>query len=305
MKNKDNKNLPQVIDPDTGEILEPTGTMPELLALEQQIETGKDNMRMGALLIGMALKTISENHLYFFRGCDTMKDYYEKNVGISQRSAERYLQLARSFSEPVLKQLRDAGASHKKIIDLSKNTNLKAAIEAGDIEIDGGQLVYPDGTVEDIDTAVDRIRKEITLEAEKEKQKMRLQMDNLSQQVNGQKEAARLLNEEIQRQVDYNTELKEAMNKLAMRKDLNAEVMALVVHKREAIELIQETTPEILQLIGQVENIPKDLIDAELAGQVSFFLSALEGALQRCRDEFEIHMFIPGKKERPLDVVPE
>jgi len=305
MKNKDTKNLPQVIDPDTGEILTPNGNMLSLRALEQQIEMGKNNMRMGAMLIGIALKSIRDDNLFILCGCETMKDYCEKYVGISQRSAERYLQLASSFSEPVLKQLTDEGVPQKKILDLSKNRDLKAAIEAGDIEIDGGQFVYPDGTVEDIDAAVDRIRKEVAREAEKDKEKMRFQVDNMSRQVKGQKDAARLLEDEITRQKEHIEELNAAISKLATRKDIKAEAMALVLHKREAVELIEENTPAILKLIGQIENIPKDLIDAELAGQISFFLSALEAALQRCRDEFEIHMFIPGKKERPLDVVPE
>jgi chromosome segregation ATPase len=274
-----------------------------LLTQEQQILLGKNQMRMGAVLIATALKTIRDERLYAVRGCDSMTDYCNKYLDFSQRSIERYLKLADSFAPQILQKLQELGIT--KILDLAKDAQLKRAIESGEIEIEGGKFVYKDGTTEEIQSVVARIRDELRAEMSQETLKLRAHITQLKNRISAHAEVCQNYEEQLAEQREYIAKLEQSVRTLAERKDADPRALVLITQKKEAIELITSHTEKIRAMLGEISNLPKEIVDAEVAGTIAFCVSSTEAALQFCRDEWQAYFFIPGKHERPIDVVPE
>jgi hypothetical protein len=62
---------------------------------------------------------------------------------------------------------------------------------------------------------------------------------------------------------------------------------------------------EALKHLASIDNIPKDLVDAELGGRMALAISSIEAGCERIRDNWGMILWIPGKTERATDVVPE
>lgn len=284
-----------VKDPETGTILQFSEEEKlELLFCERQ-------MKVGFMQIAIALKTVRDKKLYLLRECDSMRTYIEDFVHFSYRHAHRLMRLADTFGDARVDILESF--SQDSLLEIAQNPAVASDLNGADV-VDG-EVRLPDGEVLPLVEFTARIRREIKRAAEKTEGKLQRRIDVMSAAIKTKDDAIAHYEHAISEENDRARKLEKTIETLSIRKDLDAHILTFITHKKEAVRLIDEITPQVLELLGRVDGIPKDLVDAELAGQVSFFLAAVESAVQRIRENYQPYFWIPGKSKRPDDVVPE
>lgn len=293
-KKKDVVLADSVKDPETGKLIHfSEEEKRDLLFCERQ-------MKVGFMQIAIALKTIRDRRLYLLRECDSMRAYVEEYVQFSYRHAHRLMHLADTFGDAKTDLLESF--SQDTLLAIAQNPAVASDLNGADV-VDG-EVRLPDGEVLPLEEFTARIRREIQRNAEKKEDKLQRRIDTIAAEVKTKNEALAHYERLIADGNEREKRLEETIESLSVRKDLDAHILAYITHKNDAVRLIADCTPAALELLGRVDGIPRDLVDAELAGQVSFFLAAIETAVTRIRESFRPFFWIPGETERPDDVVP-
>ncbi|MFA5518836.1 MAG: hypothetical protein WDA74_06215, partial [Spirochaetota bacterium] len=103
-----------ILDVETGEVINTADAESRLVIFEQQIASG-------CIQIALALKTIRDENLYLAR-CNSMAEYIEKYLPISLKHAQKHLQIADAFNSKALKRFR--GAPMNMLLEISRNEEL-------------------------------------------------------------------------------------------------------------------------------------------------------------------------------------
>ena len=263
----------QLIDSETGEIINTTDMERRLVFLEQQIG-------LSAMQIAQALKEVKDERLYLCRGYKSMKEYVEDCLPLSLSAVKRYLQIADSFSEKAMQKL--AGTPIKLLLEISRNEELKEEANSEDAE------------------ANDVIKKARELE----KRKYAKKLSEYEEIIDGKEVLLGDLRDTVKEKNAKIEELRGALEKMATQKGIDPGRLIFVQQKVDALALIEESISFNHRMLGDISNIPHELIDAEVAGRLSIAVASIETSLGIIKNTFFAQL-VPVVTDNEFDLVPE
>lgn len=238
--------------------------------LEQQIAINVTQM-------SFALKEMRDSKFYLLRGCDSFSEYCQNIIQLSRGQAYRYITLATAFNENTLQNLSSGGLSFKKLLDLSKETEVVDGLNAAEIE--GDKVVYEDGTSESLQDVIARVKNKAKKENADALQKQKNLVDLKTEHINKIEEQKREKDEEI-------SELKQGIENLSKMKDVDVSRLNYIKSQDEAAMLIDEVMAETGQQLGSICKILPELIDARLASKFAAMMASVEAALGNIREQY-------------------
>lgn len=263
----------EIIDDEYGEVLNSADTESRLVFFEQQIASG-------CIQIALALKIIRDEKLYLAR-CSYMKEYVETYLPMSLRNAEKHLQIADAFSSQALEKFSKLKKTPLTLLlEISRNDELLE--EAND----------PDSEADEI------VRKA----REQERKKFQKKLEKNDDVIRGQDAILTDLRDRVNDKDEEIAKLKDTIQDLIGKKDVDPSRVVFITQKKEAIGVIDESMVQILDSLGTLNSIPHDLLDAELSGKLSQCIAAVEAGVRRLRDFYSSYVVTPLDFS---DVVPE
>lgn len=271
-------------------ILPKSAAEPEsrLIMIEQQIA-------LGYIQVALGLKTIRDEQLYRVYDFDSMQSYCLDRLKMSPRHMHRHLVIADAFGEKVLGKIAKSNVPMNALLAMAKDEELTENIEGMDVEQD--KVVYNDGTFEPLSSVISR-----ALEREKKTSKKKL---NEAQGVISSKET--LLEDyktRVQEEKAENEKLKKVIQELTLRKDIDPGRLVFITQKREAMNLLDESSTVLIRTFGNISGIPHELLDAEVTMRLAEIVASIESGIQRIREEYGPAVFIPDTK-MPSGFIPE
>jgi len=260
-----------IIDAETGELLDREAAEKHLLFLEQQIS-------LGCIQIALALKVIRDNHFYLLRGFNSMKDYIEQSLTMSEVHAKRYLLIADSFSDMALQKLSNANLT--SLIAIAKNEDL----------LEEAHTENPDTN--------ELIRKA----RERERKKVKTELEGKEARIDQQDEQIHHLRERIDEKDAEIDKLRHTVQELAIKREIDPAEFVFVTQKKEAIATVQAVYHITAQKLSLLQRIPHELMDAELSAQLAHALSALKTALYNVENTFFVQL---TKANDNIGILPE
>lgn len=260
----------EILDEETGEIINTAEIEARLLFFEQQAA-------LGFIQTATAFKIIRDERLYLARAA-SMKDYintYFKTLSL--RTVELYLQIADAFSGHALEKF--TGTPMKLLLEIARNDELLD--EANDPESDADEVVKK--------------------AREQEKRKFQKKLDKVEEINRGQEALLNDLHERLDEKDDEIDKLKSSIQTLINRKDVDPSKVVFITQKKEASGIIDESMVQILTSLGMLNAIPHELLDAELSGKLSQCISAIDAGVRRLRDFYSSYVVTPADH---ADLVP-
>lgn len=267
MAKKKNELVPAVIDSEmqaeivndeTGEVFNRADVESRLVFFEQQIASG-------CIQIALALKTIRDEKLYLAR-CKSMTQYMEEFIPISLKHAEKHLQIADAFSGGALEKYKKTPMN--LLLEIARNDELLK--EANDPE-------------SEVDEVIRRAK-------EQEKKKLQKKLDKNDEVIRGQEALLADLRGRMREKDEEIHKLKNSIQSLISKKDIDPSKIVFMTQKKEAMGVIDECMVQILDCLGTLNNIPYDLLDAELSGKLSQCVSAVEAGVRRLVDFYSSYI---------------
>lgn len=268
---------------------------------EKVLQYCEQQMKIGFLQVAFSLKTIRDERLYFLRDCKNMLQYVEEYLDFSYRHTKRFLLIADNFHSAKTDILEKF--SQGTLLELTRHPELAAEVQGAEVE--EGEVRLPDGEVMGLREFVNKVTREVRKEAEVREDKLRRRMDALTTETKGKKTALECAYADLEKAQENIHRLEAAIQDLAERKDVDIRKLTFITQKKEAIGLLMTSQVDALKLFGEVDGLPRELIDAEVAGHLQFFISTVETSIERLRQSYEPCLWLAGKKDRPADVVPE
>jgi len=259
------------VDDETGELITfSPDDENELLSIEQ-------NITFNYIQLSLGLKTIRDRKLYLLRA-DSMKDYCQEFLRMSYSHMHRYLKIADAFTYKSLEKFSETPM--RILLEISRDENLLE--EAND----------PESDVNDI----------IKKAREQERKKLKKKMDEMEEVIDGKETLLEGLRDIVDRKDEEIARLKNALENIATKKGIDADQLVFVTQKQEALALIEESFTTILKHLGYMNNIPQELMDAELTTRLTFTVSAIKAGLHRIEDAF-FHQIVSANDE--IALIPE
>ncbi len=259
----------EILDVATGEIINTDNAESRLVFFEQQIASG-------CIQIALALKAIRDEQLYILR-CRSMSEYIEEYLPMPLRNAKRHLQIADAFSGKALEKFKKTPMT--LLLEISRNDELLE--EANDPESDA-------------DDVVKKAR-------EQEKRKYQKKLEKSDEVIKGQDALLKNLRDRLNEKDDEIGKLKGSIQGLISKKDIDPAKIVFITQKKEAFGVIDESMIQILNCLGTLNNIPYDLLDAELSGKLSQCMAAIEAGIRRLHDFYSSYVVTPADN---ADLVP-
>ncbi|MBN2157890.1 MAG: hypothetical protein JW807_00740 [Spirochaetes bacterium] len=251
----------------------------------------------------VALRNIANRKLYLLHDCPTMKDYLMEYYKKSYRHALRLLFITDKINPDKLTDLTEIPMT--KLLEIARDDGMVDKINEGDASLDADKVVYADGTFESLDDVIARAKREAKREEGKERDKLKAKIEKANNKLSGKDFMLKNLEDQLQESIDRTKRLEESLQSLMSEKGVDPKTIVFITHKKQAVELIDESMREALKRLADIDNIPKDLVDAELGGRMALAVSSVEAACERIRDNWGMILWLPGKVEHPTDVVPE
>jgi hypothetical protein len=254
-----------VTDPATGrEITMPLDAIDRLETLESQLVFSHIN-------ISLVLKTIRDEKYYLLRDYECMQDYCVSCLHMSASSVKRYLALADRYSADLLKKLSNSNISISKLLLENKNNATDGDTH---VELEGDIIVYSDGTREQLDSFLSRIEKKPRVDKE-----ISIKLEAKDTIIRSYEEKLGKSSEKIER-------LEKTVQHLVEKKDIDPSTVTFITQKREACDELHGNMQKALEAMGCIDNIPRDLVDAELAGFFMTAVTSMEIALERLKNNW-------------------
>lgn len=266
------------------------GAEPEsrLIMIEQQIA-------LGYVQVALGLKTIRDEQLYVVYNFDSMQSYCLERLKMSPRHMHRHLQIADAFGEKVLGKIAKSNVPMNALLAMAKDQELAENIEGMDVEQD--KVVYSDGTFEPLSGVISRA-------LEREKKNAKKKLDDASNVISSKEALLEDYKTRIQEEKSENEKLKKVIQELTLRKDIDPGRLVFITQKREAMNLLDESSTVLVRTFGNIGGIPHELLDAELTMRLAEIVASIEAGVQRIREEYGPAVFIPDAK-MPSGFIPE
>lgn len=251
----------------------------------------------------VALRNIANRKLYLLRDCASMKDYLMEYYNKSYTHAKRLLFITGKINPERLTDLTEVPMT--KLLEIARNDGVVDMLNDGEANVEGDRVVYADGSFESLDDVVNRAKREVRREEEHAQEKLKVKLGKQKDVLDGKDFMLKNLENQLQESIDRASRLEESLQSLMSEKGVDPKTIVFVTHRKQAVDLIDESMREALKRMAAIDNIPKDLVDAELGGHMALAVSAVEAACERIRDNWGMILWLPGKHGRPVDVVPE
>jgi hypothetical protein len=257
----------------------------------------KSQMKDSLAAVGLSLRTIRDQKYYLMDDCGSMSEWLLNTWGSSIRTAQRLLEVADAFdSIPNANEIMSLPLTH--LLTMKKDPATMEALRSGDLQIDDGHAILPTGETMDLPSFVRKIKKETETE-------IRSKESRLKEQLNNSKEATHTMEEALEKSEAEKAEiigklktLEKTINDLMQKKDLDGMRVAFVTQRDEAAVLLDDSMTIILDHLGQIDNIPHDLVDGKLAGHFGRTLAGIESAMERIRDRWSPIIYTPTGGDR-------
>ena len=251
----------------------------------------------------VALRNIANRKLYLLHDCPTMKDYLMEYYKKSYRHALRLLFITNKINPDKLTDLTEIPMT--KLLEIARDDGMVDMINDGEANIEADKVVYADGTFESLNDVIARTKREAKREEDQERDKLKSKIDKANTKLSGKDFMIKNLEDQLQESIDRTKRLEESLQSLMSEKGVDPKTIVFITHKKQAVELIDESMRDALKRLADIDNVPKDLVDAELGGRMALAVSSVEAACERIRDNWGMILWLPGKVERPTDLVPE
>jgi len=267
-------------------------------AQQAQFHSIKDQIKSNLHQIGLCLRDVRDHKYYLIDDCQSFNEWLIGMFGNGIRTAQRMLEIADAFGDmPNAGELMDQSVSG--LLALKKDPEMMEALKKGEIEISEGHVILPGGETVDLPSFIRSFQKKVEQDSKGKEGKLKSALNN-------SKEAVNTLNQALNQSEDEKRELHEKINSLEKtlqdvmgKKDLDGMRIAFVTHRDEASELLDESFTAILDRLGQIDNIPPDLVDAKLAGHMGRAIAGIDAAIERLRDRWSPIIYThPGEEQR-------
>ncbi len=250
----------------------------------------------------VALRNIANRKLYLLRDCVSMKDYLMEYYKKSYSHANRLLYLTSKINTERLPDFN--GIPMTRLLEISKDDALVGMINDGDASVEIDRVIYSDGTTESLSDLIARTKREAKREEGQDRDKLQKKIDKQKEILDGKSHMLERLYEQLEESKTHTRQLEESLQSLISEKGIDPKTIVFITHKKQAVDLIDETRREILKSLGAIDNIPKDLVDAEIGGMLGLTIAAIDAASERIRDNWGAVLWLPGQSEKPHDLVP-
>ncbi len=277
----------------------------EVISITPEMQTKLNTLEFGIISnwvqTAISLKTIKDEKLYLVRSDswgEYVREYLHESLGFSERQVSRHLQIASTYSEKVL-QKASKGTPMQSLIDISRDPQLVEQFNEGEVEIDGDRVVYADGTFDSLSAVRERVRKETAKKYQK-------QLEAKEIQAKGQDAMLSDYRERLQSMHDEQEQLRSTIKKLVSDKGIDPKTIVFVTQKREAISLIEQHGAKIIELLGDLSNIPQELLDADVTARLTSTIAMMQAGTVRLKEHYGSTVWVPSMTDMPTDdVVPE
>jgi hypothetical protein len=251
----------------------------------------------------VALRNIANRMLYLLRDCESMKDYLMEYYNKSYSHAKRLLFITGKIDSDRLTDLSEIPMT--KLLEIARDPGMADMINDGEANIEGDRVVYSDGSFEPLDDAIARAKREAKREEEREREKLKTKIGRQKDVIEGKDFLLKRLEGELAESAERTRRLEDSIQSLMSEKGVDPKTIVFVTHRKQAVEVIDESMREALRHMAAIDNVPRDLVDAELGGHMARAVAAVEAACERIRDSWGAVLWLPGRHDRPSDVVPE
>lgn len=278
-------------DHETGEVVTLTEEDRNQLILAEQ------QLAWNWIQFSLSLKIIRDRRLYLFRS-PSLRDYCIEHLRLSPRHIYRHLQVADTFSETTLKKISKSNVPMTNLLQLARDESIVEQLNDGRAQIDDDRVVYADGTSEPLAEALERVR-------EAERKTARKKLDDVRDAADKKDILIKDYRERIAERDGKIDELKKTIQELATHNDVDPERYVFVTQKKEALEMLDQAEYQLLSVFSAVNAIPHELLDSDLTFKLGGVIAAIEAGAQRVREQYGVAVWLPGKNNKPGDLVPE
>ena len=270
----------EIIDPETGEVVH---FSPDAESILVECER---RIKHAAIEMGFVFRRIRDEKLYLLRNCATMEEYLLR-TGLAVRTGQMYMQIAdRIHMLPDSDALLQAPPA--QIIKLIKDERAFTMLKSGDVSVQEGKVVRVDpASGEMIEMPIPEFLKEQRAAWAIENAKKKETSDEELLKLKEMRKTWKTAHEEYrQKEIElyHRIEgLEQTIRKLTSP-ETDPNDLVIVTTRKQAIDMLHRASVDILEYCGQIERIPIELVDAELAGAISRTLSAIEAGLSRVNE---------------------
>ena len=291
----------KITDPETGTEL--TFTAAEQFALNE----AKRQIKGDLCSIAFKLRDIRDRKLYLLDECSSMQQWLLGNFQGSYSTFKNLMRVADAFyavPDPERVSLMTQPITH--LLLYARHEETREAIEQGEVGFDDeGMVVIEKGgetTRIPVTEFVGQIRKEITDEIGDKATKANDQFKKQKTITATKQQLVEHQDQQIEELQQKITTLEATITEMS-HGEVDPAKLVQVTHRNEAIELLQDCPMQIVQLLGRIDNLNPDLVDAEVAGHFTRGLATVEAALSRIRDSWGRVLWV-GPEGDSIPVVP-
>ena len=275
-----------VIDPETGSEIQVTDEMRvALMTVEQQ-------MRQSFMMLGLALRTVRDQRLYLLRACGSMEEYLIEYFSGSVRAGKQLIQVADRFHDMPDKE-QFFSLPKAQLLELAGHPETMDQFRDGEMAVESGLVTLPDGELVTFEALVNRLRAELKDEQATTEKKLNKKINDLKQKVGGKDQTIENLNQQVLELNEDVDRRSATIQDLLQSKDIDPDKIVLITTRKKAVSVLEDRGRMIRHMLGEIQSIDKNLIDAELAATIRTLVASIEVGLNQLRDAHPESLYAP------------
>jgi hypothetical protein len=275
------------------EIETPDGTLTFTREHAIELAIEEHNVKSAALGMGRALSNIRNKKLFYLRKCDSMEEYISQ-IQLGRANAYRYMQLADMVADRVNQEnFLQAPATY--LLDILKDAETAERVESGEIRLEKGRVIMPDGEEISYHVFVKRIREALREEVENDHKEIGKFKKQRDEAVKEKKELHHQLSESERTNAHQNVEIqrmRDSISALSNTHGVTEEMLKTWASRDMAKAKIADLVTQIEQGVTLVNNLHEDLMaDQDIVGHVHILKTLLETAHTRIQHTYGPHFY--------------
>ncbi|MBE7439089.1 MAG: hypothetical protein HS115_11580 [Spirochaetales bacterium] len=246
------------------------------------MQFARQQVKVGLATMAMALKTIRDQKLFLIENCGSMHEWLLTNFQSSYTTFKNLMTVADRFADSSdAQQVLSQPITH--LLLYARHEETAQAISDGSIQFQGGKVVLEDGTEISAKDFAKQIRNELKSESGDEAKKLDHKLKQKTAQLSAKDSVISTLQEDLEQARQRAADLEKA---LIETKDIDPARLVYITHKKDAIQLLTDVAPQVIGLMGQIDGMSADAVDAEVAGHFARSLSAIEASLENLKNRW-------------------
>jgi hypothetical protein len=275
------------------EIETPEGSLTFTQEHAIKLATFENRLKLAAVDMGNALREIRDGKLFYLRNCDSMEEYIAL-TGVGMRSAYKYMRIADMVAERT-NQEKFLQAPSTYLLEILRDAETADRVESGEIRLDHGRVVMPDGEEISYHVFVKRIREALREEVENDHEKIGKFKKQRNEAVKEKKELHHQLSESERTNAHQNVEIqrmRDSISALSNTHGVTEEMLKTWASRDMAKAKIADLVTQIEQGVTLVNNLHEDLMaDQDIVGHVHILKTLLETARTRIQHTYGPHFY--------------